>query len=182
MHPCATCATIQRTCCQRAQILVTDGDIARIEAHTRRADFWEERPPLDPAYADVDDDDPNWVALTFEPGGTRRVLKRDDAHGCTFLGSAGCTLPTEVRPLVCRLYPFAYNERGITGMDDDYCPTAVLAPPGSGLTMLTVLGMNASEGERWRSALYAELRERAKRLGRVPDERDGSPARIGARS
>ena len=168
MHPCARCASLQRTCCQRAQILVTDGDIARIHAHTGAEDFWEPRLPASPDYAQHDPDDPNWLAYTIEPDGTRRVLKRSDEHGCTFLGEHGCRLPESVRPLVCRLYPFAYTERGIEGEDSDYCPTGVLAPPGSGLTMLRVLNMSEADGRRWHRELYDELRERAQRLGRVP--------------
>lgn len=161
IHPCARCARVQRTCCQRAQIIVTDGDIQRIRVHAGRDDFWEHRAPLSYHYAEPDDDDPNWLVYTIEPDGTRRVLKRTDDHGCTFLGAAGCVLPLEVRPLVCRLYPFSYNERGLTGEDSDYCPKWLLAPPESGLSMLNVLQMDPADGERWRAQLYAELRERA---------------------
>lgn len=160
VHPCARCASMQRTCCQRAEILLTDGDMARIEAHTGRRDFWERCAPADPAYIEDQDDDPNWVRYTVEPDGTRRVLRRGP-DGCGFLGAQGCTLPMEVRPLVCRLYPFSYTESGITGEDADYCPTAALIPPGSGLTMLTVLGMSRDDGARWHAMLYSELRARA---------------------
>ena len=172
MHPCAQCASLQKTCCQRAEILVTDGDIHRIAAHTTAAaaDFVEFRAPADPAYLEPDDDT-NWLRYTVEPDGTRRVLRRREGGDCTFLGEAGCVLPLEVRPLVCRLYPYSYTERGIDGYDDDYCPTALLAPPGSGLTMLTVLGMRIDDGRRWHTMLYAELR--AQRDG----ERQGPPPR-----
>ncbi|MDX2115803.1 MAG: YkgJ family cysteine cluster protein [Planctomycetota bacterium] len=156
IHPCARCASMQRTCCQTAQILVTPGDIDRIARHTSRTDFWERSPVADAAYLDQDDD-PIWIRATVAPDGTRRVLKRSN-QGCTFLGRAGCVLPTDVRPLVCRLYPFSYTERGIDGELPDYCPTSVLAPPGSGLTMITVLGMTRDEGDRWHAQLYAELR------------------------
>lgn len=170
MHPCATCATIQRTCCQRAQIVVTDGDIARIALHSGRDDFWHHAAPLSQEYAEPDPDDPNWLRYTLEPDGTRRVLRRSEAAGCTFLGENGCVLPEGVRPLVCRLYPWAYNEEGMAGIDDEYCPTQVLAPAGSGRTMLTVLGMSPAQGQAWRAQLYAELRERAVALGRVDRE------------
>ncbi|MFO0873248.1 MAG: YkgJ family cysteine cluster protein [Phycisphaerales bacterium] len=162
MHPCARCAQIQRTCCQRAEILVTAGDRARIAAHAGRDDFWERRRPADPEYLEHDPDDPNWRDLTVNADGTRNVLRRT-SDGCTFLGRHGCELPMEVRPLVCRLYPFDFTERGLATGDgavaDHYCPTALLAPPGT--TMLTVLGMRPDEGERWRSALYRELHEAA---------------------
>ena len=32
MHPCARCALAQKTCCQRAEILLTGGDVSRIAA------------------------------------------------------------------------------------------------------------------------------------------------------
>ena len=154
MHPCARCATMQRTCCQEAEILVTDGDRDRIAGHVGRDDFWERRRPASAEYLEHDEDDPNWVRLTVGADGTRAMLKRTD-DGCTFLGLHGCVLPLETRPLVCRLYPFDFTERGLCGVADHYCPTERLAPPGT--TMLTVLGMDAIDGERWRAALYREL-------------------------
>jgi len=161
MHPCATCASIQKTCCQRAEIVLTAGDIQRIETYTARgrAAFVERRAPADPAYLEPDPDDPNWVRYTVAADGTRRVLRRRAGGDCTFLGEQGCVLPTEVRPLVCRLYPFMYNEERLDGVDQSYCPVSRLAPPG--VTMLTVLGMDPADGERWRRDLYAELRAEA---------------------
>ncbi len=159
LHPCARCAQMQKTCCQRAEILVTAGDIARIGAHTGREGFWSLRQPNDAAYLEDDSDDPNWLAYTTDGNGRRRMLERKPSGDCTFLGDAGCVLPVEVRPIVCRLYPFAYNERGLDGMDDDYCPREKLIPRNKpGASMLTVLGMDKSDGERWRAQLYGELR------------------------
>lgn len=161
MHPCAKCATIQKTCCQQAEILLTVGDVSRIEAFASRArdDFSEYRSAGDPAYVEPDPQDPNWLGYTLRPDGTRHVLKRQANGDCTFLGAKGCVLPTEVRPLVCRLYPYTYNEQRITGSDEEYCPVAKVAPPG--MTMLTVLGMTIDDGERWRRTLYEELRAEA---------------------
>lgn len=191
LHPCARCASTQKTCCQTAQIVVTSGDVARIAAHTGRTDFTHRTPPSDPSYAEADPDDPNWVRYTIAPDGTRRVLRkqdgqtpgaggrRGDAGDCTFLGEAGCVLPVEVRPLVCRLYPFMYNEQRLEGpgdesggLDESYCPTRLFfdasrralpasnLPPGTPrTTMLTVLQMDPKDGERWRAKLYEELRE-----------------------
>ncbi|MEZ5979089.1 MAG: YkgJ family cysteine cluster protein [Planctomycetota bacterium] len=159
-HPCARCARVQRTCCQRAEILVTDGDVGRIAHHTGRRDFAEFRAPLDPAYVAFDEDDPNWSRLTVRADGTRHMLVRRVDGDCTFLGAAGCTLPTEVRPLVCRLYPFVYTELGITGIEGEYCPTSLLAPDGR--DMAAVLGIPVEDARRWHGALYAELREESR--------------------
>lgn len=173
IHPCARCASMQKTCCQRAEILVTRGDLARIAQHTGQSDFWNNRPPENAEYLEQDPDDPNWLAYTTNERGERRMLLRRPTGDCTFLGEAGCVLPLEVRPLVCRLYPFAYTESGIDGQDVEYCPTESLLPKDRpGVTMLTILGMDPADGERWRSALYRELREdHAARQGECQTER-----------
>ena len=160
LHPCARCAQLQRTCCQRAEIVLTEGDVVRIQAHGASSAFVEFRAPSDPAYTELDPADPDWVRLTVRPDGTRRMLTRPD-DACTFLGPQGCVLPTDVRPLVCRIYPFTYTERGLAGESPDYCPTAVLAPRGE--PMAQVLDMTAAEAEQWRCQLYAELRADAAR-------------------
>lgn len=155
LHECARCALMQRTCCQRAEVVVTAGDVARISAHTGRHGFTEHRRPADPAYVAFDPDDPRWVDYTVADDGTRHVLRRAPDGDCTFLGSSGCTLPESVRPLVCRLYPWSYTESGIDGVDSEYCPAQYTA---GGALMTDLLGMDRGTAERWRSQLYAELR------------------------
>ncbi len=150
---------MQRTCCQRAEIVVTEGDVGRIAHHTGRTDFWSWRAPQSQDYVEQDPDDPNWHRYTVNEIGNRRTLHRHASGNCEFLGSEGCVLPTEVRPLVCRLYPYSYTEKGLTGMDDEYCPREALIPKNQpGMTMLTVLGMNPDDGRRWHAMLYDELR------------------------
>lgn len=149
---CRKCATLGKTCCQVCEILVTAGDVHRIEAHTGRADFWSDAKPNDPRYLDQDDD-PNWLRWVFRPDGTRPVLRRQENGDCAFLTSAGCSLPMEIRPLVCRLYPYAYTEAGINGVSDG-CPPAVI-PPRS--TILKVLDMQLPDAVRWHRMLYSEL-------------------------
>lgn len=155
MHPCARCATMQRTCCQRAEILVTQGDVERISRYVGASDFYSRRAPEDPSYLEPDPDDPNWLPYTTFPDGTRNLLLRR-ADGCTFLGPAGCVLPENVRPLVCRLYPWEFTEAGILAEDAGYCPVETLAGPNG--SMLTVLNMTRPDAEQWRADLYTELR------------------------
>lgn len=159
LHPCARCARVQRTCCQRAEIVLTTGDTDRIAAHSGRRDFLERRAPADPDALAEDPADPNWTRWTIAPDGTRRVLRRRADGDCTFLGPAGCTLPLEVRPLVCRMYPYTFTERGLDREDPAYCPTDLVDPLRTG--MLTVLDMREADAERWRRLLYAELRSDA---------------------
>lgn len=156
MHPCARCAAAQRTCCQRADVLVTIADVARIRAATGREDFVETRRPADPSYLEDDPTDPEWNVLVNRPDGTRRLLVRRAGGDCTFLGPLGCTLDEETRPNVCRLYPFTYDARGLTGEEPEYCPTAMLLPNGGRMTRL--LDMGEAKAERWRARLYDELR------------------------
>lgn len=154
-HPCAKCASIQRTCCQRAEVVVTVGDVARISRHVGREDFHHLRTPSDQAYSQQDDD-PNWARYVFDDHGRRDVLLRLEDGACMFLGDRGCVLPTEVRPLVCRLYPFTYTESGITGVEGEYCPVERVAPPRQGL--IEALGMRLEDAIAWRATLYEELR------------------------
>lgn len=151
---CARCARRQETCCQRTDIILTTGDIARVAAHVGRADFIEFRAAGKAEYLDQDDD-PTWRDATFRPDGTRRVVRHRPNGDCHFLGHAGCTLPGEVRPLICRLYPFDYDERGIKDQLGTGCP-AHLLPPGVGLT--EALAMSRTDAARWHATLYAELR------------------------
>lgn len=155
LHPCARCARMQKTCCQRAEVLVTLGDVRRIAERVGHARFHERRRPLDPEYLDQDADDPLWHRATVADDGTRRVLRRQPNGDCTFLGEAGCVLAEDVRPLVCRLYPFAYTEAGLADESADYCPTGALAPEGG--SMARLLGMRRSTARGWHRMLYEEL-------------------------
>jgi len=143
-----------RTCCQTNEVYVTLNDVGRITDHTGRYDFFESRVPTDPAYF-RQDDDPLWRDVVSGPDGARRVLKRTPGRQCTFLGPNGCTLPCDVRPLACRLYPYQYDERGILADLASGCPTALLRP-GEGL--IESLGMSLEQARRWHAQLYCELR------------------------
>jgi Fe-S-cluster containining protein len=136
------------------QILVTRRDVLRIEAETKRSDFFEFRRPDDPTYLDQDDD-PIWRDNAFQPDGTRRVLKKQANGDCTFLGPAGCILSIEARPLVCRLYPFDYTAEGLHIELAPGCPLELLLP---GQELIPTLGMDRAAAEVWRQQLYEELK------------------------
>ena len=149
---CVRCAASQKTCCQTREIYTSPGDRARIAALTGRDDFTA-FVVADDEYLDQSDD-PTYGRLVFRPDGSRRVLNRADNGDCTFLGDAGCTLPLETRPLICRLYPYDYTEEGLRDELSHGCPTQLLR---SGETLLTALDMNRAAAERWRTQLYVEL-------------------------
>ena len=157
MSLCSECAAIQVTCCAKElrDILVTMGDIARLSEQLGGAqDFWEYRQPVDPEYLDQDDD-PNWNVYTLRPDGTRKVLKKTAARACIFLTETGCRFSEEVRPIVCRMFPFTYTEHGIDGIDESECPVHLLQ---DGQTLLAALDMWQEKAEKWRKMLYDELR------------------------
>ncbi|MCA9086279.1 MAG: YkgJ family cysteine cluster protein [Planctomycetaceae bacterium] len=152
---CVRCARMTKTCCQRSEIFVTLGDVGRIESHSGETEFSEFRRPDNPEYADQDDD-PLWRNSVFQDDGSRRVLKRQPNGDCTFLGTQGCRLPLEIRPLICRLYPFDYSEAGLQPELATGCPLELLQ---SGQSLLMALDMKPSDAERWHQQLYAELRQ-----------------------
>jgi lysine 2,3-aminomutase len=149
---CSQCAQRGPTCCENVEVYVTLGDVSRIAAFTASDDFHEFRQAT-PDYLDQDDD-PLYLASVFTADGSRRVLRRDAAGRCHFLATAGCTLPMEVRPLICRLHPCHYTARGIEGLEPG-CPVQLLPPRTS---LLEALGFSAQDAERWHRMLYAEIR------------------------
>ena len=153
---CATCAAAGKTCCQSTQVFVSGGDLERIAAATGGRDFFEY------AAADRDeynpDDDPLWARI-FAADGRRRVLRHKGGRGggdCMFLGDAGCVLAENVRPMICRLYPFEYDGDAIKGVSAHFCPESIRdnAP-----LVLALLGMNRDTAEEWRRTLYREIVE-----------------------
>ncbi len=150
---CVRCARQMKTCCQRSEIYTTPRDVERISAYTGRSDFGEFRVADNPEYADQDDD-PVWRDHVFKSDGSRRVLKRHANGDCTFLGDAGCRLPLDVRPLVCRLYPFDYTAEGIQDDLSEGCPLELLAP-GQGL--IEALEMKLEDARVWHRMLYDEV-------------------------
>jgi len=151
---CVRCARHMKTCCQTSEIFVSLADVARIREASGREDFFERRAPHNPSYADQDDD-PVWRDAVFGADGKRRVLRRRPDGDCTFLGPRGCELSLEIRPLVCRIYPFEYDATGIVDDSlDPRCPRELLKPRQG---LLQALGMERADAERWRTQLYSEL-------------------------
>ncbi len=62
------------------------------------------------------------VREIFPPGATHYRLEVDRFGKCVFLGSEGCLIPQEARPLYCRLFPFWTDENGrITLLEIERC-------------------------------------------------------------
>jgi Fe-S-cluster containining protein len=152
MSLCTLCARLGKTCCQDTDVILTLGDIERIRTHAGRTDFFEHRLPRD-AGCLGGEDDPRWLLYTVHPDGSRTVVCHSRDGDCVFLTSEGCSLPCEVRPLICRLHPFAYTESGIEGTSDG-CPEGLLG----GEDLLQSIGMDRESATRWHRQLYAELK------------------------
>ncbi|WP_224370699.1 YkgJ family cysteine cluster protein [Hyalangium versicolor] len=109
---CARCAkALGKTCCEPSPhehlAMVTRADIARIVAHTglpaRR--FTQEEGVSEAGAADFEARWPLYRGY-FRRGPVRTTLLAR-AGACVFLDrTRGCTLPMDVRPIACRLYPF----------------------------------------------------------------------------
>lgn len=156
---CVRCARHMKTCCQTAEVYVTPDDVDRIKAHTGQQGFTEFRVPENSVYLDQEDD-PAWLKYVFRKDGSRRILKRRDNGDCPFLGSAGCILPLEIRPLVCRIYPYDYTEQGLREELARGCPLELLRP---GQDLIAALEMNRADAERWHQQLYQEIRHEEER-------------------
>jgi uncharacterized protein len=151
---CVECARRGETCCQRVEIFVSLGDVTRITAHTGDADFCEWRDEEVPGYYQPEDD-PVWYYGTIRADGQRRVLRQQANGDCIFLTPTGCELPLEVRPLVCRLYPYDYGEQGPTEVITEQCPMDLLP---EGVTLPECLGVPEESFRRWHAMLYEEIR------------------------
>ena len=151
---CARCARHMKTCCQTPEVYVTLGDVERIAGHLGRNDFAHFKVATDPVYLDHDDD-PVWREHVIREDNSRRVLKRLPDGDCSLLGPQGCTLPLEVRPLICRLYPYDYDEQGIRDELTPGCPLELVRP---GLGLLDELDIKLDNARRWHKQLYAEIR------------------------
>lgn len=158
---CARCAVQQQTCCQRRDVYVTLQDVQRIGALAGRVDFWEFRVPQNPDYLDAGDD-PLWLERVVRVDCSRRVLKQQPNGDCHFLGQAGCCLPLEVRPLVCRLHPLEYDERGIKPSLAGECPWDLLLPEQP---KLSAVSLSKADAERWHRQLYEEVRQEPRWVG-----------------
>ncbi len=155
MSFCAICYSDGKECCRFREVVVTDGDIERIQNHSSKTDFYENRVPKEARHLEVDDEDPNWVLYTVNEDKTRRILKNRPDGNCILLGEDGCTLPLDVRPLICRLHPYYFSENEMLCIDED-CPIAFFEKPAN---ILERMGMGYEKAEEWRKQLYKELRE-----------------------
>jgi Fe-S-cluster containining protein len=139
-------------------VFITREDAARVEKYLGRSDFYVYE-KADKAF-ETCTEEPDWPGYVTRTDGTRRVLRRNEKKACSLLSDQGCTLPSEVRPLICRLYPYEYTKEEIVGM----CRGCPVSRKYEGIIPLVELSMDPASAERLRVQLYeqtfAELEER----------------------
>lgn len=162
---CGRCGREGKTCCQGTRVFATVGDMRRIAASGVEADFWEYAKPAREESGAGFLLDETWERI-FGSDGSARFLRHKGDGDCWFLGPGGCGLPLETRPLVCRLYPFDYNETAVKGVHGHLCPDQERR---NGPLLLALLGMDRERAEGWRGLLYAEF------LAEFPEPRHRAP-------
>ncbi len=154
MNICQHCSTIQKTCCQQSDIIATDKDIERISSKGYK-DFYGFYKPQSYDYGQ--EEDPNWDKYTINKNGTMQMINKTPEGNCIFLGSYGCLLDLETRPVICRIYPYYYNEEQILELDPYKCPKGVIQSDEEWLK--TNLSVDSQSAEKWRKQFYLELKE-----------------------
>lgn len=166
-YGCAVCARSQRTCCQSSEPFASIGDISRINLYMHRNMkgsrvapwwWWGWREPSQ-EYIEGMRADPQWATLLPMKSGLRRVVLSSDNGNCVFLKSTGCVLPMEVKPLVCRIYPWDFVAFKVTGLSD-FC---AIEAKGNHRDMGEALGLTKEMAQEWVEQLRSEM-EREGRL------------------
>ena len=130
MSVCEQCARLQKTCCERSdvEVALTEGDIIRIRRFYKANDFYRRipvPPELAATYENPDHHDATvslYVAGLFDAQGRRPILEKQADGRCLFVTGQGCVLPVEARPLLCRLYPYDWNDQRLLWIHAPYCP------------------------------------------------------------
>lgn len=102
------CVTQQcSACCHDIEMLLTNDDLARLQAEKPGVDFWFQA-------------DDGYLQLRTRDGPAARG---GAGRPCVFLANDGSCTVHAVRPEGCRLYPAMWvDEARRTELDADYCP------------------------------------------------------------
>lgn len=158
MSACSICASKGNgACCKRANIVVTIGDLVRIsDYYLHSTSFWEYRL----CHYRPDQNDLLWNVLFRSDNAARMLKVRDDGHCVMLKDATGCILPMDVRPLVCRLYPYdQFTEQGLEDFPDPEnsdCPKEFSKHLEDNLA--DIIGVQRNDAVRWHKQLYDELR------------------------
>lgn len=148
---CIACAQQGQSCCRNVHIYLTCGDVDRIGQICLTKNFYH----FAPLTADYEDGggDPAWNTAILDTEGKRRVVRQKDNGDCYFLTENGCSLPSHVRPLLCRIYPYDFRPYSLCGISSS-CP---IAKEPQWLHILNASEMKKSNAQIWISQLYEEI-------------------------
>ncbi|MEN6620798.1 MAG: YkgJ family cysteine cluster protein [Smithella sp.] len=146
------------TCCQDSDVFVSLGDLKRICIYKNSFNFYEYREATEPYLEELKRcDDKLWNNVTITPKRMRRVLRKKGKN-CIFLDeNTGCTLPMEIKPLVCRIYPYGYDNAKIILDNNCGCPQDLLNLDSCNNAIEINFGVSIEKAELWRAQLYCEL-------------------------
>jgi uncharacterized protein len=159
MNLCIECSKAGKTCCQLGSgvVLLTEGDIDRINKFTSKNDFWLFEEPKEYLENRIKSSfDPNMKYYALSKTGKVHTLKHKPDGNCIFLSDKGCVLPMDTRPLYCRIHPYDFVEDQVTGITFVDCPVEKLKKPGD---LPDVINVKFEEAKQWVKMLYKELRE-----------------------
>lgn len=127
MDICKKCSQIIRTCCEKptVDVALTNADIERIATVTQLRDFYELRDVEGGSYsspANYSKEEEIYIMNIFKKDGRRNVLKHKNNGKCVLLGDNGCIVSFDVRPLLCRIYPYDWNDNREIWLNPTYCP------------------------------------------------------------
>jgi len=154
MSICKECSKLQKTCCQDADIVVTDKDIERIMSlglfNFHDVVFSEK------LTQSIFEDDPNYTRYVVDKTGKSQILKKQENGNCIFLSPIGCMLSMDIRPLVCRIYPYNdFNEFGKVNLAPMFCPKKFKMDSD---IIHKEMGLSFDEAKHLVGQLYDELR------------------------
>lgn len=148
---CLDCASKNRSCCVNVHIFITSGDIERISQASDTKDFYSKE-PLTPEYFDGGGD-PEWNGLILDENGCRKVLSQKPNGECIFLSDRGCRLKPDVRPLLCRIYPYDFLGSKISGI----CHSCPVSASDDWQAVLNQSQMHYGAALEWVKQLYEEI-------------------------
>lgn len=165
---CARCPrALGRSCCEvapgEALATLTRADVARIAAHTGLgARRFVEEEGLDEASAAAYEASRPLFRGYFRKGPVRLTLQqRPQAGGgsaCVFhRAGAGCALPSHVRPIACRLYPFDLFADGSWSVMPGRHGSLEAAREGGGACLAVEEGPETGELEALLAAFHTSL-------------------------
>lgn len=149
---CARCATRSGTCCtlepgneefcfplsrsERASMESAGATAGHFFRQANTQPFMDNLGRLFPGEANV-------LRSLFPEDGAHDRLAINSAGACLLLGSAGCLLPREARPLYCRLFPFWISQGRQLYFSLDSCQAQIEAG-GGGAGLLRRLRMTSA--------------------------------------